>query len=99
MRSCSLASILDVMLLVGSVASGGGAAMSRPGLALPTTDPTLTSFNEHGVWYFPCLALVYLYRIAPQPMTFGPLSPCPPPEVVCGPRALGKVPFGPRKSF
>ena len=56
----------------------------------PPLDQSLMGFKEQGVWYFPCVAPAYPYRIAPQYATFGP----PPPP--CGPVPCAP-PMPPRK--
>jgi hypothetical protein len=41
----------------------------------PPLDPVLMGFKDQGVWYFPCVAPVNLYRVPPHYLTFAPPPP------------------------
>ena len=78
--------MICLLMMVPNVPEAGGA---RPGCAPPQLDTSLMGFKEQGVWYFPCVAPVYLYRIPPHVLTVAP------PPVPCGP--VPCVPAPPRK--
>lgn len=64
---------------VDCFAGGGPRPMSPP------LDPTLMGFKEQGVWYFPCVAPVYRWRIPPHYLTYAPPPPPCMPPVPCAP--------------
>jgi len=72
--------MLALTIGVSAAAHAGGAKVMGP----PPLDPALMGFKESGVWYFPCTAPVYLWRIPPHYLTYAPLPPpcvpvpCPP---------------------
>ncbi|MFH0824678.1 MAG: hypothetical protein V2B18_18135 [Pseudomonadota bacterium] len=67
---------ITLLIVFHSLAVAGGPPRT---FGPPPLDETLMGFKEQGVWYFPCVAPEYKYRIAPHYKTYGP----PPPP--CGP--------------
>jgi len=89
-RNLILALAALVVLTVASSDCFAGGGVRPVG---PPIDQTLTGMKEQGVWYFPCVAPIYRWRIPPQYATYAPPPPPCMPPVQCAPppRPLIKV--------
>jgi hypothetical protein len=66
---------IGILLACTCLPVPGSAAGPNPD-KMPAIDYTLTAFKDQGVWYFPCTAPVYLYRVPPHALTYAPPPAC-----------------------
>jgi hypothetical protein len=82
-----LAVLMGVSFVAGAADAGG---RKNPGA--PPLDGAVMAFKEQGVWYFPCVAPEFHWRIPPHYLTCAPPPPCWP----AGPPRSGQSPTVPR---